>query len=326
MVVGGGPAHEKARGTLKIGVMVVPVPFPPMSTPSPWGTEHVIPYAGTRALALQAEAAGFDSIWIFDHLLLRYPDQPAEGVWEAWSVLCALAEATTRVEIGSLVMCTAFRSPALLAKMAVTLDEISGGRLILGLGAGWHQPEFDAIGVSFAAKVDRFAEALEIIVPLVREGRVSFSGKHYRAIDSAILPPGPRPTGPPILIGSRTGPRMMRLTARYADYWNTGWMGTADRLAAPRTVVEAACAAEGRDPATLGVTVGVRVIFGTPDAGAEPLPGADRALSGSPEEVAAGLRSHAEAGVAHVICSLVPSTTQSLAHLAEALAIYRRMS
>src|SRR5437764_12456021 len=152
---------------MKIGVMAVPIPFPPMSTPSPWGTEHVVSYAETRAFATQAEAAGFDSIWVFDHLLLRYPDQPAEGVWECWSVLCALAEATARVEIGTLVMCTAFRSPALLAKMAITLDEISGGRLILGLGAGWHEPEFDAIGVSFEAKVDRFAEALEIIVPLV---------------------------------------------------------------------------------------------------------------------------------------------------------------
>src|SRR5512140_3679390 len=146
--------------------MVVPIPFPPNSTPSPFGTEHVVGYAETRAMAVQAEAAGFDSIWVFDHLLLRYPNQPPEGVWEAWTVLSALAEATTRAEIGALVMCTAFRSPALLAKMAVTLDEVSNGRLILGLGAGWHEPEFDAIGVPFGATVDRFAEALAIIAPL----------------------------------------------------------------------------------------------------------------------------------------------------------------
>jgi alkanesulfonate monooxygenase SsuD/methylene tetrahydromethanopterin reductase-like flavin-dependent oxidoreductase (luciferase family) len=278
-------------------------------------------------MAVQAEAAGFDSVWVFDHLLLRYPDQPPEGVWECWTILSALAEATHRVEIGTLVICTAFRSPALLAKMAVTLDEVSNGRLILGLGAGWHQPEFDAIGIPFDAKVDRFAEALAIIAPLLREGQVDFEGHHYRATESAILPRGPRPNGPPILIGSRTGPRMMRLTAHYADYWNTGWMGgNATWLAAPRAEVAAACAAEGRDPATLGVTVGVRVICGMPDSGADPLPGSERALSGTPEEIAMGLRSHADAGVAHVICSLAPSTPTSLAHVTEALAIYRHMT
>lgn len=307
---------------MKIGLMVVPIPFPPDSTPSPFGTEHVVRYAETRAMAVQAEAAGFDSIWVFDHLLLRYPGQPPEGASEAWTVLSALAEATTRVEIGALVMCTAFRSPALLAKMAVTLDEVSNGRLILGLGAGWHEPEFDAIGVSFASKVDRFADALAIIAPLARDGRADFAGDHYRATDSEILPPGPRPGGPPLLIGSRSGPRMMRLTARYADYWNTGWMGTAERLAEPHAAVIAACVAEGRDPATLGVTVGVRLVCAVPEG--SDVPPTDRALSGSPEEIAAGLRTHREAGVAHVICSLTPSTPASLAHLTAALAIYRR--
>jgi alkanesulfonate monooxygenase SsuD/methylene tetrahydromethanopterin reductase-like flavin-dependent oxidoreductase (luciferase family) len=318
--------ETKASERMKIGIMVVPIPFPPNSTPSPWGTEPVVNYAETRAMAVQAEAAGFDSIWVFDHLLLRYPDQPPEGVWECWTVLSALAEATQRVEIGALVICTAFRSPALLAKMAVTLDEVSNGRLILGLGSGWHQPEFDGIGIPFDAKVDRFAEALAIIAPLLREGRTSFAGDHYWAKESEILPRGPRPQGPPILIGSRTGSRMMRLTARYADYWNTGWMGgTAERLVESRHTIDAACAAEGRDPATLGVTVGVRVICSTPAGYTEPLPNRDRALSGSPEEIAAGLRTHAEAGVAHVICSLTPSTLASLAHLTEALAIYRGM-
>lgn len=311
---------------MKIGVMVVPIPFPPNSTPSPWGTESVVSYAETRAMAVQAEAAGFDSVWVFDHLLLRYSDQPPEGVWECWTILSALAEATRRVEIGRLVICTAFRSPALLAKMAVTLDAVSNGRLILGLGAGWHQPEFDAIGIPFDAKVDRFAEALAIIAPLLREGRVDYAGHHYRATESEILPQGPRRNGPPVLIGSRTGPRMMRLTARYADYWNTGWMGTADRLAEPRRTIVAACAAEGRDPATLGVTVAVRVICGMPDEDAESLPPMERALSGSPAEIAAGLRTHAVAGVAHIICSLAPSTPASLAHLAEALTIYHSMA
>src|SRR3954453_8353745 len=127
-------------------------------------------YADIRALARQAEAAGFDSIWVYDHLLFRFPEQPTGGIWEAWTLLAALAEATERVELGTIVLCVPFRNPAVLAKMADTLEEISGGRLILGLGAGWHQPEFDAFGIPFAHKVDRFEEALQIIAPLLREG------------------------------------------------------------------------------------------------------------------------------------------------------------
>lgn len=139
---------------MKIGVMLFPIPIAPAEE-----TEHALGYAETRELALQAEATGFDSIWVFDHLLLRYPGQPTEGVWEGWTVLAALAEATRRVELGTLVSCVPFRAPALLAKMADTLEEVSGGRLILGLGAGWHQLEFDAFGIPFDHKVDRFEEA-----------------------------------------------------------------------------------------------------------------------------------------------------------------------
>jgi alkanesulfonate monooxygenase SsuD/methylene tetrahydromethanopterin reductase-like flavin-dependent oxidoreductase (luciferase family) len=196
--------------------------------------------------------------------------------------------------------------------------------LILGLGAGWHQPEFDALGISFDQKVDRFEEALQIIVPLVREGRLTFQGVHYSAVDCEILPRGPRPHGPPILIGA-FAPRMLRLTARYADYWNTAWMGNAGTLGTSHAALKAACAAEGRDPSTLKVTVGISVHYSAPDRGAHTRPSAEEALSGSPEEIAAGLRSHAEAGVAHVICSLAPTNTESLAHLAESLAVYRRM-
>src|SRR4051812_12310629 len=128
-------------------------------------------YAAIRALARQAEAAGFDSIWVYDHLLFRFPEQPTGGIWEAWTLLAALAEATERVELGTIVLCVPFRNPAVLAKMADTLEEISGGRLILGLGAGWHQPEFDAFGIPFDHKVDRFEEALQIITSLLREAK-----------------------------------------------------------------------------------------------------------------------------------------------------------
>ncbi len=131
-------------------------------------------YATIRERALLAEAAGFDSIWLYDHLLFRFPDQPTVGIWEIWTVLSALAEATERVEIGTVVLCVPFRNPAILAKMADTLDEVSGGRLILGLGAGWNQPEFDAFGIPFDHRAARFEEALQIITPLLREGRVDF--------------------------------------------------------------------------------------------------------------------------------------------------------
>jgi probable F420-dependent oxidoreductase len=274
-------------------------------------------YADTRAFALQAEAAGFDSVWLYDHLIFRFPDQPTSGIWEAWTVLAALAEATSRVELGTLVICTPLRNPAILAKMAVTVDEISGGRLILGLGAGWHQPEFDAFGVPFDHRVDRLEEALQIIAPLLRTGRVTFKGTYYSAIDCEIVPAGPRPSGPPILIAA-FGPRMLRLTARYADCWNTAWLGQADALEERWAPLREACVAEGRDPDTLQVTVGVTVRYETEQPSRR-----QHALSGSPEEIAAGLRGYAAAGVGHVICAIEPLTPESLARFAEALAVYR---
>jgi probable F420-dependent oxidoreductase len=279
-------------------------------------------YAEIRAIARQAESSGFDSIWVYDHLLFRFPDQPTGGIWEAWTLLAALAEATERVELGTIVMCVPFRNPAVLAKMADTLDEVSGGRLILGLGAGWHQPEFDAFGVPFDHKVDRFEEALRIMVPLLREGKVDFTGTYYSAPNCELRPRGPRPGGPEILIGAFK-PRMLRLTARYADSWNTCWLGLPTALPERRAALEAACAAEGRDPSTLAVTVGVIVQYAEPGKPLEKPPEPDKALFGSAEEVAAGLRAYAEQGVAHVICSLEPTTPEALAWLAEALRIYR---
>jgi alkanesulfonate monooxygenase SsuD/methylene tetrahydromethanopterin reductase-like flavin-dependent oxidoreductase (luciferase family) len=279
-------------------------------------------YAEIRAIAHQAEAAGFNSIWVYDHLLFRLPDQPTGGIWEAWTLLAALAEATERVDLGTIVMCVPFRNPAVLAKMADTVEEVSGGRLILGLGAGWHQPEFDAFGIPFDHKVDRFEEALQIIVPLLREGKVDFSGSYYSAPNCELRPRGPRRSGPEILIASFK-PRMLKLTARYADSWNTAWLGLPTKLPERRAALEAACAEEGRDPSTLAVTVGVSVYYAAPGQPLEKVPEPDKALFGSVEDVAAGLRAYAEQGVAHVICGLEPTTPESLAWLAEALQIYR---
>ena len=148
-----------------------------------------------RDLARQAEAGGADSVWVYDHLLLRL-DGATRGIHEAWTLLSAIAVATERVELGTIVLATSFRSPAVLAKMATTLDAISDGRLILGLGCGWHEPEYTAFGFPFDHRVDRFEESLRIIGPLVREGAVTFVGDYHRAEDCAILPARAASTDP----------------------------------------------------------------------------------------------------------------------------------
>ena len=286
------------------------------------------PWREIRGLAVDAEAAGFDSVWVFDHLLFRRGDTPetreTAGIWEAWTLMAALAEATTRVELGAVVLATPFRNPAVLAKMAATLDEVSDGRLILGLGAGWHEPEFAAFGIPFDHLASRFEEALAIIAPLLREGRVDFRGTFYAAPDCELRPRGPRPAGPPIMVGA-SKPRMLRLTAAHADSWNTAWLGTPAKLAERRAGLEAACAEVGRDPASLEVTVGVTV--GYPDLWPEERRAdeidPERVLVGSPAEIAAGLRSYAEAGVGLAICMADPPSATSLGRLADALALYR---
>ena len=140
-------------------------------------------FAEIRTMALTAEEQGLDSLWGADHLIFR-DDGETTGVHECWTVLTALAALTSRVEIGPLVLALPFRNPALTAKMAAELDEVSGGRLILGLGCGWHQPEFDAFGYPFDHRVSRFDEGLQVLVPLLREGRVNFAGEYHRAIDA----------------------------------------------------------------------------------------------------------------------------------------------
>lgn len=143
---------------------------------------------------------GFDSIWLADHLMYRNPGEPTRGVWECWTILAALAEATRRVEIGTLVLCNSFRHPAILAKMATAADEVSRGRLILGVGAGWNEPEYDAFGLPFDRRVDRLAEALQILRPLLRERHVDFRGRYYQARDCDNAPAGPRPAASTALI------------------------------------------------------------------------------------------------------------------------------
>jgi alkanesulfonate monooxygenase SsuD/methylene tetrahydromethanopterin reductase-like flavin-dependent oxidoreductase (luciferase family) len=272
-------------------------------------------YPEIREIAVGAEELGLDSVWVFDHVLFRF-DGVTTGIHECWTILSAVAEATSRVELGTLVMCTGFRNAALLAKMAATLDHVSEGRLILGVGAGWHDPEYEAFGWPTDHKVSRFEESLAVITGLIREGRADLDGTYVSARDAVLRPPA-RPDMP-ILVASKM-PRMLELTARHADQWNLAWFGLPDeRLARIRAELTEACTRVGRDPATLGITVGVTVRYEGAPANAE-----GPALSGTPQEVAAGLIAHAEAGADHVIAVLEPTTPETLAAFAEAAAMYR---
>ena len=251
------------------------------------------------AIARHAEAVGFDALWVVDHLVV--PDDPLRpgdgpmGTWECWSLLAALAAATTRIGLGSLVSCTAFRNPALLAKMAVTVDEVSGGRLTLGLGAGSVPEEFAAFGYPTDDAIGRFEEAVTIIGGLLRDGQIDFAGRHYQARECELRPRGPRPAGPPILIGSRS-PRMDRLAARHADGWTPAWPNRAQALAPRIADIDAACREVGRDPASLERTVGVMVDL--PARGPSRIDRAsDQPLAGSAAEIAAELRACADLGI-----------------------------
>jgi alkanesulfonate monooxygenase SsuD/methylene tetrahydromethanopterin reductase-like flavin-dependent oxidoreductase (luciferase family) len=160
-----------------------------------------------RSFARAAEAQGLDSVWMFDHLFDQTEAGSIQGMHEAWTIVSAVAASTERVEIGTLVLCTSFRSPGLTAKMAVSADEVSAGRVTLGLGAGWHDPEYDAFGFPKDHRVARFEESLRIITPLLRGERVTVTGRYHRTRDARLFPPARRAI--PILVAGeglrRTG-------------------------------------------------------------------------------------------------------------------------
>jgi alkanesulfonate monooxygenase SsuD/methylene tetrahydromethanopterin reductase-like flavin-dependent oxidoreductase (luciferase family) len=283
-------------------------------------------------LARLGEAVGFDSLWVADHAWIvendfyeaidrpvpaQVADAPA-GLWDGWTLLTAVAAVTSRIELGPLVACTGFRNPALLAKMADTLDEISGGRLILGLGAGDSLFEHRAMGYPTDRLVSRFEEAVIIIRRLLREGALDFAGTYYRIDGFELRPRGPRPNGPPIMIGALANrPRMLRLTAQYADIWN-GWVAYershADVVPPLRDRVDQACRRHGRDPGALRRSLAIQV--------AEPgkqVPESDP-LTGSPDELAAALRAMAAEGIDHVQIFLMPTTPATVEGFGEVLA------
>jgi alkanesulfonate monooxygenase SsuD/methylene tetrahydromethanopterin reductase-like flavin-dependent oxidoreductase (luciferase family) len=230
---------------------------------------------------------------------------------------------TERVEIGALVLCMGFRNPALLAKMADTADEISNGRVILGLGAGWHEPEYRAFGFPFDHRFQRFEEGLKIIHGLLRDDRADVDGKYFQANDCVLRPRGPSQSGPPIMIGT-TGERMLRLTARYADAWNVFPSRTGNTIEGLLPIlrrVDAACEEVGRDPATLERTCAVFVgLPDEPDPGDSPQP----LITGSTEELAESLRAFVDVGISHIQLVFHPMRPDSIDAFAPVVELLRR--
>jgi alkanesulfonate monooxygenase SsuD/methylene tetrahydromethanopterin reductase-like flavin-dependent oxidoreductase (luciferase family) len=275
-----------------------------------------------RDIARIAEQVGFDTLFVPDHLIMRssaywgFEDGESRGTWEAWTTLAALAEATTTIGLGSYVLANSFRQPSLVAKMAATLDEISDGRLVLGLGTGSHMPEYSAFGYPTDHLATRFDEALQIIVPLLREGHVDFVGKYYAARDCELLPRGPRSQGPRIWIAG-FGPRVMRLAARWADAFNTSWHTDPHSVREPFDRLTDACRAEDRDPATLQRTIGTFVSFAEEQSSSARTAGA---LRGSAADIASRLLEFKSAGVEHVTCMLQPPDVAGVERFANVIA------
>ena len=282
-----------------------------------------------KEMAILAEQVGFDSLWLVDHLLYKLDGEDrARGVWEVWSLLSAIAASTSRIELGTMVLAMGWRNPALMAKMADTVEEISGGRLFLGLGCGYHKFEYDAFGFPFSNRVSRFEEAIQIVHGLLRNGEIDFEGKYHSARECELRPRGPRTSGPPILIGAAK-PRMLALTAKYADAWSAYYDDTqnqVDGIRRLRPIIDAACREQGRDPATLGRTAAVLVADSTADPWWDRLPSDQTAgnpplvpLTGTPEVVAEVLRQYELEGVAHVQICLEPTTCKTIEDLVPVL-------
>jgi probable F420-dependent oxidoreductase len=282
--------------------------------------ERAVRWPEYVGIARAAEAAGFDSIWVGDHLLYRGDSRDERGPWEAWTLLSALAAVTRRVELGPLVACAGFHPPGLIAKMAATIAEISAGRLFLGLGAGWNEQEFRAFGIPFDQRVSRFEEAFAIIRRLLAGERVTLAGRHWQADDAVLLPvPAHRPR---LMVGSN-GPRMLRITLPYVDAWNSWYAdfgNTAQGFAELNERITAAAADLGRNPADLKRSACVLVVLDR-SAGERPLTRNIAPVEGSPERIAAALRELADAGADETILVVSPITERSIHELAEVVAL-----
>ena len=289
--------------------------------------EYVASWKQHLEMALLAEEIGLDSIWLGDHLLYTYPNEPARGPWECLTMLTALAASTASIELGPLVLSTSFRNPAMTAKIAETIDEISGGRFILGLGAGWNRSEYDAFGFPYDRRFARFSEAFEIIHALIQTGRVDFDGEFYSARECEIVPRGPRPGRIPLMIGS-TGEKMLRLTLPQVDLWNIWYAdfgNSVEGLVPHLNRLDELCREVGREPSGVGRTAAVLV---TAPGGSSRTSGAANerhaaGISGTPEAVARQLLAFRDAGISHVQIVLDPITVQAIEWLAPVIELVR---
>jgi probable F420-dependent oxidoreductase len=274
---------------------------------------HMPTWLDVLGFAQHAEQLGFDSLWVCDHFISDPGDRPIEGIHEAWTILSALAASTTRMELGQLVMCASFRSPGLLAKMAVTADAVSRGRLLLGLGAGWYEAEFKAFGYPTDHRVSRLEEAIQILNGLLDGQRVTFNGRFHALRDAELLPPPARRI--PVLVAGN-GPRMLQITAQHATAWNTAWFGAPDdRLRERLDALAAALSARDRDPASLRRTVGVWV----EDPEGVPVDRSDpEAFRGSVDDLSLVLQAYEQLAIDDLIVGLTPMSSLSLDRLARA--------
>jgi alkanesulfonate monooxygenase SsuD/methylene tetrahydromethanopterin reductase-like flavin-dependent oxidoreductase (luciferase family) len=284
------------------------------------GPERAVP-TGPEVLeqARRAEEIGFDTVWVPDELLWQVDNERPRGAWDGISMAGAVAAVTSRAKVGTWVMSALHRNPGITAKIAETLDEISGGRFVLGLGAGHAWPgQAHAFGLPETEVWARFEEALQIIVPLLREGRANFEGRHHAAHDLVQAPRGPRPGGIPLMLGGN-GPKGRRLAVRLADIYScyVEERASPEEVGPHITSLEAICEEVGRDPASIRRSVGVYC---------HPLEAAGvRAsrLSGSAEEIADGIRAFRGAGYTQVELMYSPPTTQALEALAPVVEMVR---
>jgi alkanesulfonate monooxygenase SsuD/methylene tetrahydromethanopterin reductase-like flavin-dependent oxidoreductase (luciferase family) len=290
--------------------------------------EREVRWPELMAMARRIEALGFDSLWAGDHLLYRNVDGEPSGPWEVWSVLAALAVATEKIEFGPFVASTSFHNPGIIAKKAATIDEISGGRLILGLGAGWNVVEYEAFGFPYDHRVDRFEEAFTIIRTLLEGDEVTYHGRYYDVEKCLITPRGPRIGGPPLLVGS-LGPRMLEITLPYVTYWNCWYVDFGNdpaNLPSLMKRLDDACLNVGRNPATLNRTVAL-LIQTSRGAGRKSAYSEGKNIPpiiGSPEQLAEVLRVVAGHGIDHVQLVLDPITLDAIEEVAPVLEILDR--
>jgi alkanesulfonate monooxygenase SsuD/methylene tetrahydromethanopterin reductase-like flavin-dependent oxidoreductase (luciferase family) len=285
--------------------------------------ERRVPWPELVSMARAAEDVGFDSIWLGDHLLYDLPDGTSRGPWEVYTSLAALAAVTDRVLLGSLVSSLGFHDPAMIAKMAATIDAIAGGRLVLGVGSGWNEREYRAFGLPFDRRVDRFEEAFGIVRRLLAGETVSHTGPYYTVDRCVIDPPSSRPGGPLLMVGSNR-PRMLSITLPHVHSWNVWWTIYGNTPAGFANVVadvRSQCEVAGRDPDSIEATACVYVK--APDGVGRTMGGSSaepvQPLHGTPEQLADHLRAFAEAGAAHVQLVVDPITQPAIEWLGQVL-------